>query len=51
MNLVWVSTMMSPVLVLLKLVTLTGVFVTYKVVSSICFCNEKQTTLTASSFF
>ena len=51
MNLVWLSRMMSSVLVLLKLVTLTGVFVTYKVVSSVCFCNEKQTTLTASSSF
>ena len=43
--------MMSPVLALLKLVTLTGVLVTCKVVSSVCFCDEKQTPLTASSFF
>ena len=50
-NLVWLSRMMSPVLVLLKLVTVTGVFVTCKVLSSVCFCDEKQTTLTASSFF
>ena len=41
-NLVWLSRMMSPVLVLLKLVTLTGVFVTCKVVSSVCFCDEKH---------
>ena len=51
MNLVWLSRMMSPVLVLLKLITLTGVFVTCKVVNSVCFCDEKQTTMTASSFF
>ena len=49
MNLVWLSRMMSPVLVLLKLVTLTGVFVACKVPSVVCFCDEKQTT--ASSFF
>ena len=50
-NLVWLSRMLSPVLALLKLVTLTGVFVTCKVVSSVCFRDEKQTPLTASSFF
>ena len=50
-NLVWLSWMMSPVLVLQKLVTLRGAFVTCKVVSFVCFCDEKETTLTASSFF
>ena len=51
MNLVWLSRMMSPVLVLPKLVTVTGVFVTCKVLSSVCFYDDKRTTLTASSFF
>ena len=48
---VWLSRIMSPVLLVLKLETLTGVFVTCKVLSSGCFCEEKQTTETASSFF